>query len=1447
MSNTPPITINNLVSKVAELSTGADIEQETIDAANAYIENTIARLGSTSIYDLKDWGNSDKNEHEAVLLVMSGLVAQGGGGGSGQTGPAGPQGVQGPTGPQGPIGLTGPTGSAGTTGATGSAGIQGIPGTTGPQGPQGIQGPIGLTGNAGATGAQGTIGPQGATGADGVATSVYISASDFSAVPDVVTLIDGRIAQDSHSLSSLTANFTANDIGKYLKIYDVTNWSFGVRTTIASFVDTHTVLLTDASPVNMLTGTIEVTYGTDNSPHIQSALDFAFTQVETLTINVNNPVGGGAARVYLPVNNSGGNYLLASPIFVPRNVCLDGDAMLYNCIGNTGSDTNFPIQLADGGSLGTVLLDCAHGCGITSGTVTGDAHSRLEHIRLWNIGTDPGQKGLVIKGFDYDIGHLWTKGGNLALDMDTASDCHFDTVYIMGAQTPIRLNGCQNINMSKVAWDTNASIGLLIDTSHHVDMNIMSFNNYDGSGGTELICGVQVGKFTGTHCSNIAITYKAVQTGGVGLDVSNCTDSTFNLLLSDAPVFSNANGIATFDKAVNYGPNNTGFLNITVVCADTMPVMYTGIKHGNLYVHTDKNYILQTAENIGFGNINGFGGAVGALAQANATTLPSTAANNGYLQYSNAGVPEFMFSNGTVVNLANLGSIGAIGPQGPQGIQGSVGLTGNTGPAGSAVVTSDNKVVVLFGSSTIAGVGSSNWQGTPNNGLNPVSSTSWGGMLMAALTAKGFTCINQSIGGTYSQSSINRFYDDVAPLQPKFVIIATSIWNEPNITTDPEGAIRNFLQNTYTLVRRVESLGAIPVLIGQYSSWMTTPTLYGIVKSLYPILERMTPLVIDLLGASDNGTGTWLAPLTVDYTHPNDAGHLAFFNAVPITFFDQAGTYRKDPRVAKTGSWALNASDVTVRPLMATLDRTASSWSARVSVKADIAQSAKAYLSIGNATTGYLRVRNPATVLTLTDSVSNVDLVTSDIIIGDGFQHDIFVTYNNTLNVVKLYIDGTLKGSATPSYAATPMDTFVVAGKHDVGTSNGVSHTYTNFSVWRTCLNAEDVSEMYKTGRPTLKSLDVLATFSHYPQTTFAENAAMSTTIINSPGAWSAVTNVLDPVIQSSLNNKLSLAGGILSPTWNAAGTAFTGLTIDATDTASAATSLLMDLKISGTSKFLVKKTGEATVSGIDIGHGGGALSTNLVYGTGNMLVAATGINNTALGNSVLAALTSGVTNTGTGSSSLAATTTGSSNSGYGANALLTNTTGFQNTAVGKDSMKLNTSGFQNTAFGNSALLNNTVGNFNAAFGFGSLTSNTTGLNNLGFGSSSLGNVTTGSNNVALGFQSGTGIITNNGNVVIGGYTTSVITDNNIYLADGVGNLRVRIPSSGNMLIGTTTDIASAMLQLVSTTKAFLPPKMTTAQRDAITPTTPGLIIFNITTNKINVFGATAWEAVTSA
>ena len=64
---------------------------------------------------------------------------------------------------------------------------------------------------------------------------------------------------------------------------------------------------------------------------------------------------------------------------------------------------------------------------------------------------------------------------------------------------------------------------------------------------------------------------------------------------------------------------------------------------------------------------------------------------------------------------------------------------------------------------------------------------------------------------------------------------------------------------------------------------------------------------------------------------------------------------------------------------------------------------------------------------------------------------------------------------------------------------------------------------------------------------------------------------------------------------------------------------------------------------------------------------------------------------------------------------------------------------------------------------------------------------------------------------------------------------------NGNVGIGAPAPNSSAILELASTTKGFLPPRMTTAQRDAINPKPAGLTIYNTSTNILQFWNGTSW------
>ena len=70
---------------------------------------------------------------------------------------------------------------------------------------------------------------------------------------------------------------------------------------------------------------------------------------------------------------------------------------------------------------------------------------------------------------------------------------------------------------------------------------------------------------------------------------------------------------------------------------------------------------------------------------------------------------------------------------------------------------------------------------------------------------------------------------------------------------------------------------------------------------------------------------------------------------------------------------------------------------------------------------------------------------------------------------------------------------------------------------------------------------------------------------------------------------------------------------------------------------------------------------------------------------------------------------------------------------------------------------------------------------------------------------------------------------------------------SGSFGFGTLTPDASSVADMVSTTKGFLPPRMTTTQKNAISTPATGLVVYDSTLNKLCVYTGASWETVTSS
>ena len=195
--------------------------------------------------------------------------------------------------------------------------------------------------------------------------------------------------------------------------------------------------------------------------------------------------------------------------------------------------------------------------------------------------------------------------------------------------------------------------------------------------------------------------------------------------------------------------------------------------------------------------------------------------------------------------------------------------------------------------------------------------------------------------------------------------------------------------------------------------------------------------------------------------------------------------------------------------------------------------------------------------------------------------------------------------------------------------------------------------------------------------------------------------------------------------------------------------------------------------------------------------------------------------------------------SGYGSTAMgRSRATGYYSTAMGRSSA----TGYYSTAMGISTAsgdYSTAMGESSTAYGEGSTAMGVSSIAS-GYGSTAMGYFTNSKS------YSGT---------VIGSYNDSadaassyVYNPLNRAFQIGIGNNNTNrknamtVLFNGSTGFGTTTPDASALLDISSTSKGFLPPRMTTTQRNAISSPAEGLQVYDNNFHDLFSFNGSSWE-----
>jgi hypothetical protein len=235
--------------------------------------------------------------------------------------------------------------------------------------------------------------------------------------------------------------------------------------------------------------------------------------------------------------------------------------------------------------------------------------------------------------------------------------------------------------------------------------------------------------------------------------------------------------------------------------------------------------------------------------------------------------------------------------------------------------------------------------------------------------------------------------------------------------------------------------------------------------------------------------------------------------------------------------------------------------------------------------------------------------------------------------------------------------------------------------------------------------------------------------------------------------------------------------------------------------------TSDIIANGVNVGRGTGNIASNVIIGVGLLTNNTTGIQNVVIGVSSMQG----------------------------------NTTGSDNFALGSFTLRANTIGTRNVGIGNSTIRDSIEANRNVAIGNGTLQRNISGSNNTAIGDTagtfdSLANpVTIAINSIYIGHNTKP-LANNQSNQIVIGQNATGLGNNSAVLGD-VSIALTRL--NGRVGINTSNPIGA--LQVDSTTGAFVPPRLTSAQRDLLAAPLIGSVIFNTTTNTLQTLNSTGW------
>ena len=365
-----------------------------------------------------------------------------------------------------------------------------------------------------------------------------------------------------------------------------------------------------------------------------------------------------------------------------------------------------------------------------------------------------------------------------------------------------------------------------------------------------------------------------------------------------------------------------------------------------------------------------------------------------------------------------------------------------------------NRKIVILGSSVAAG-----WVTSYQEKYDMHDGYAY--RLARHLQPYGWEVVNISIPGFDTRSTIERFDQDVLPLEPGYVVIGLSMSNEGLETKDPDSVFKRYQEGIKTLIGLCIKNDIQPIVGLCYSNDHYTEHQYSYLKKMNRLISTWDVPSINFLGVLDDGHGHFPSGYTFDPDHPDDRGHEEMYYAIVPDMFDALEAGKKVSEIS------IEISD----DLYLNLGK-ASRYNEAVYIPKDVMHSFTMAFRIAATEKGEIaKIRSYGGnhLLQISEDgmleyLSQGSKIKSEIMVNDGLSRWIFLSHQYLLGITTLYLADHIVG--TINEHLEPL-TFSL-GDHPHKAA------YQNFLIYRGALNQEEVSMITK-GRIYKASLELAA------------------------------------------------------------------------------------------------------------------------------------------------------------------------------------------------------------------------------------------------------------------------------------------------------------------------------------------------------------------------------------